>query len=43
MTDEEESRHRSAFLTEEQAAALFADMNEVIRVEARRCGGCAAR
>ncbi|GHF78955.1 sigma-70 family RNA polymerase sigma factor [Streptomyces sp. NRRL_ISP-5395] len=31
MTDEEESRRRSAFLTEEQAGALFADMNEVIR------------
>ncbi|MFJ7087140.1 sigma-70 family RNA polymerase sigma factor [Streptomyces griseus] len=31
MTDEEESRHHSAFLTEEQAGALFADMNEVIR------------
>ncbi|NEB41302.1 sigma-70 family RNA polymerase sigma factor [Streptomyces sp. SID14515] len=31
MTDEEETRHNSGFLTEEQAGKLFADMNEVIR------------
>ncbi|MFE6773162.1 sigma-70 family RNA polymerase sigma factor [Streptomyces fimicarius] len=31
MTDEEEPRHHSGFLSEEQAGIVFADMNEVIR------------